>query len=223
MRFERTIGVLVLTTGVICCGVAVAANPAGQATPEATAGTPASEPPPPKPPKTPKPQTEVGTNPWRPAGLKPDHAILVALAGKFTTKVHLYSGPYVRMFDTEGTAEGKVLMGGAFVQVTHAEQRMKQPFEAMTLYGFDEAIRKYTAASVENTSTAIINFVGTYDAEKKQIVMSSRFSDQKSRLLTIVRTVTTFVDANTWTYDEFVSHKVGEAETEVVSITFKRS
>jgi len=222
MRFERTIAVLVLATGVICSGVVVAANPAGQATPEAAAVTPTSEPPPPTS-MPPKVMTKVGTNPWQLVVPGAEHAILAGLAGKFTTKVHVYSGPFVRLVDTEGTAEGTVLMGGAFVRVTHAEKRMKQPIEAMTIYGFDESVRKYTAASIDNTSTAIIHFVGTYDAVKKQIVMSSRFSDQKSRLLTIVRTVTTFVDADTWTYDEFVSHKVGEAETQVVSIIFKRS
>jgi len=221
MRFERTIAVLVLATGMICSGVVVAANPAGQVTPEPTAGTPASDPPAP-PANTLKPKMEVGANPWIPTDLRPEHALLAGLAGKFTTKVHVYSGPYARMFDTEGTAEGKPIMGGAFVQLAHAEKRMKQPFEAMAIYGFDQATRKYTASSVDNTSTAIVNSVGTYDAEKKQLVMTSHFSDQKSRILTIVRTVTTFVDANTWTYDEFVSHKVGEAETQVVSITFKR-
>ena len=87
--------------------------------------------------------------------LKPECAILAGLAGKFTTKVHPDSGPYVRMLDTEGTAGSKVVMGGAFVQVTHSERRMKFPFEAMTIYGFDEAIGKYRAASIDNTSTAI--------------------------------------------------------------------
>ena len=218
MRFERTIAVLVLATGVICGGMAAAANPEGGA--EAPPRAPGDPDGPRLPPGL---KTEVGTNPWVPTDVSPEHAILAGLAGKFTTKVHVYAGPYARLFDTEGTAEGKLIMGGAFVQLTHAEKRMKQSFEAMTICGFDQATRKYAAASVDNTSTAIVNFIGSYDVEKKQLVMSGRFSDQKSRALTIVRTVTTFVDATTWTYEEFVSHKVGDPETQVVSITFKRS
>jgi len=160
---------------------------------------------------------------WTQVALKPEHAILAGLAGKFTTKVHVYSGPFPRIFDTEGTAEAKLIMGGAFVQLTHSEKRMKQSFEAMTIYAFDESTRKFTAASIDNASTAIVNLVGSYDAEKKQIIMSGRFSDPRVGFLTIVRTVTTFVDANTWTYDEFVSHKAGDPETKVVTITFTRS
>ncbi len=131
MRFERAISVLVLATGVTYGGVEAAENPAGQAKPEAAAGTPASPPP--------KFQQEVGTNPWVLAKPTPEHAILAGLSGKFTSKVHLYSGPYVRMLDTEGTAEGKPLMGGVFVQVTQSETRMKAQFDAITIFGFDEA------------------------------------------------------------------------------------
>ena len=203
MRFERTIAVLVLATGVIC----------GRVT--------AAEPEEPKYP--PKVMTEVGTNPWVSTALAPEHAIFSGLTGKFKTKVHLYSGPFVRLLDTEGTAEGKSLMGGAFVQLTHAEKRMKQPFEAMTIFAFDQATRRYTASAVDTTSTAIVGLIGTYDAEKKQLVMTGRYSDQKGRALTIVRTVTTFVDANTWTYEEFISHKAGDPETRVVTITYTRS
>lgn len=214
MRFERAISVLVLATGVTYGGVEAAENPAGQAKPEAAAGTPASPPP--------KFQQEVGTNPWVLAKPTPEHAILAGLSGKFTSKVHLYSGPYVRMLDTEGTAEGKPLMGGVFVQVTQSETRMKAQFDAITIFGFDEATRKYTAASIDDTSSAIVFYNGTYDAGKKQLVLSGRFSDQKSRVFSIVRKVITFVDATTWTLEEFVSHRVGDPETKVVTVTFKR-
>ena len=203
MRFDRMMAVLVLGAGVICGGIA------------------AAEPEEPK--RPPKTMTKVGTNPWTQVDLKPEHAILAGLAGKFTTKVHLYSGVYPRMLDTEGTAEAKLLMGGAFVQLTHEEKRMKQSFEAMTTYAYDESTRRFTASSIDSVSTAIVNLVGAYDAEKKQIVMSGRLSDPKVASLTIVKTVTTFVDADTWTYDEFVSHKLGDPETKVVTITFKRS
>jgi hypothetical protein len=203
MRFDRTMAVLVLGAGVMFGGIAAAETE--------------------EPKYPPKTMTEIGTNPWTQVALKPEHAILAGLAGKFTTKVHLYSGPFPRMLDTEGTAEAKLIMGGAFVQLTHSEKRMKQSFEAMTTYAFDEATRKFTASSIDSASSAIVNLVGTYDAEKKQIVMTGRFSDPRVGFLTIVKTVTTFVDANTWTYDEFVSHKVGDPETKVVTITFKRS
>jgi len=220
MRFERTIAVMVLAAGVICGGSAAAADPAAGAKPPAPPLAPGD---PDGPRRPPGQKTEVGTNPWVATTVAAQHAILAGLAGKFTTAVRVYTGPYARIFDTEGVAEGKLMMGGAFVQFTHAEQRMKQPFEGLTLYGFDQATGKYAASSVDSTSTAIVTYIGTYDAEKKQLVMTGRFSDQKLRVLTIVRRVITFVDATTWTLEEFVSPKAGDPETKLVTITFKRS
>lgn len=217
MRFERTIAVLVLATGVICGTAAVAATQTIPPPPEGAQAPPNEEPNYP-----PKNMSKVGTVGWQKATLKPEHEVLSGLVGHFTTKVHLYDGPYKRKMDTEGTAEGKVVMGGPFVQLTHSELRMMQPFESMAIYGFDTAIGKYTADAIDNTSTAIVRFIGTYDAGKKQLVMSGRFSDQTARILTIVRTVTTFVDAKTFTYDEFVSRSVGGPETHVVTITFTK-
>ena len=229
MRLERTTAALVLATGVICGGVVAAATPTGQATqdtgaqtpkPKAPVATPAPDPDEPHYP--PGPAQKVGTVPWTAAQLKPEHTLLKDFVGRFTTKVHVFKGPYKRLFDTEGTAEGKVLMDGAFVQLTHAESRMKYPMQVLTIYGFDTAIRKYTADTIDSTTTAIIHLVGTYDAATKKLVMTGHFMDQQSRTLTILRTVTTFVDAKSWTYEEFESHAVGGPETPVVTITFTR-
>lgn len=216
MRFGRSFAVRVLATGVICGAAALAA---AQTNPPPPQGNSAHDPDVKYPPKT---MTKVGEVGWQKATLKPEHELLSALVGHFTTKVHLYEGPYRRKMDTEGTAEGKVVMGGPFVQFTHSELRMMQPFESMTIYGFDTAIGKYTADSIDNTSTAIVHYIGTYDAVKKQLVMSGRFSDQHSRTLTIVRAVTTFVDAKNFTYDEYESHAVGGPETRVVTIAFTK-
>lgn len=223
MRFERSIAVLVLATGVIGGAFVVAAKADDQAKP---AGAAPAEPAAPgegeatkRPPGV---ATVVGENPWKQAQLKPEHAILNGLVGKFSTKVHLYSGPYARKLDTDGTAEGKVVMGGPFVQLTHSEKRMREPYEEMMIFGFDQAIGKYTADVIDNTSTAIVRLVGTYDAAQKQIVMNGHYSDQQSRSLTVVKSVITFVDANTWTYDRYNGHKAGEAPIQIVTITFKR-
>jgi hypothetical protein len=50
-----------------------------------------------------------------------------------------------------------------------------------------------------------------------------RFSDQESRVTNIIRTVITFQEDKSWTYDEYVSHSQGGPETRVVSILFKRA
>ena len=197
MRFGTTTAVLVLATGVIFGGAAAQVNPPGT-------------------------KTTISANPWVQAELQPEHALLKGLVGHWTTTVHTYGGPFARVADTVGTADGKLLMGGLFVEVTQTETRMKQAFEAVMTYGFNEGLVKYTADSIDNAGTESVHFTGTYDAAKKQIVMNSHYTEGKLRRLAIRRTVTTFVDDKTWTYQEFVSRAVNAPEVPVVAITFKK-
>ena len=214
MRLGTTIAVTVLATGVICGGAALAADPppAGQSKIDG-AGEQV---------KT-KPKTPVGLNPWRQAELKPEHDLLKNFVGHWTTNVHSFVGHFAKARDTEGTADGKLLMGGRFVQVTQSETRMKLAFEALTTLGFNEALGKYTADVIDTAGAQSVRFTGTYDAATKKLTMTTRYSEGKTTRLTIKRTVTTFLDDKMWTFEEFVSHGVGEKESPTVAITFKKS
>jgi hypothetical protein len=205
MRLERTIAVLVLATGATLVGDARAQAPAGVTAASPPAGR------------------TMATTSWKPAELRPEHAILARLAGHWQATVHVASiSSNVRIKDTQGTADGKPILGGLFVEVTHSQTRMKEAFEGRMIYGFDVAIGKFTADWIDASSTAIIHYIGTYDADKKQLTMSAHYSGQKSHQLVISKLVTTFMDDNTWTYEEYVSHAVGEQERPVVGVTLKR-
>ena len=169
-----------------------------------------------------KAKAALSVVPWKQAELKPEHELLKAFVGKWTTYVHTFQGPFIKARDTVGTAEGKLLMGGLFVQVTQSETRMKQAYEGMRIYGFNQALGRYTADAIDTAATASIHFTGTYDPAAKKITMTTRYSDDKLKQLVIARTVTTFLDDKLWTYEEFASNAVGEKETPVMAITYKR-
>ena len=213
MRFGTTVAVTVLATGVIFGRPAADVNPppAGQSKIEGSVDKPGQ-----------KHQASMSVIPWKQHDVQPEHALLKGLVGHWTTNVHVAEGPYAKAKDTVGTADGKVLMGGLFVQVVQSETRMKQAFERMTTYGFNEALGKYTAEVIDSAGTESLHYTGTYDAAKKQLIMSTHYTEGKTRKLTIRRTVMASIDDKTWRYEEFVSHAVGEAETPVVAVVFKK-
>lgn len=214
MRFGTTIGVMVLATGVIG-GVAVSAvnpPPAGQSKNDGTE-TPQSS----------RPKAPMSAVPWKQVELKPEHAVLKALVGHWTTTVHVFEGQVYKSRNAEGTADGKLMLGGLFVQLTQTETRAKQPYEGMKLFGFNEALDKYTADAVDTSATASIHFVGTYDAAKKKLTLSTHYTDDKMKSLRVAKAVITFVDDKTWTYEETVAYSVGGPETAVVQIIFKKA
>jgi len=217
MRLDRLSAAVVLGVGLFLGGVVGAAPPTSKPVepvqPDANVKAPLRRP------------------PTKPAELGPEHAILSGFAGHWKWKLHpipdaataatpdsVVSGPP----DTEGTAEGKLLMGGRFAEVRHEGTVNGQKFEAMMLCGFDAVINRYASTWIDNASNAMVHFVGTYDPGKKQLTMTAHYSDPATRRLTIAKTVTTFVDATTWTYDEYVSHAVGERESHTMTITFKK-
>lgn len=99
---------------------------------------------------------------------------------------------------------------------------MRQSYEGVTIYGYNQALSKYTAEALDTAGTAAIHFVGSYDAATKKLTMTTRYNDEKMKNLVIAKTVTTFIDDKLWTHEEFVSHAVDAKETPVVAITYKR-
>jgi hypothetical protein len=209
--------VVVLAVGLVLGGVAVAAPatppPDEQAPPDAAA--PVAIMAAPRSPNSPLPPKAMEAG--------PEHKMLAGFVGHWKTSLKVEpTVPPTPAKNNEGTADGKLVMGGRFAQVTQVGMLDGKPFEGMFLCGFDKAVSKFTAAWIDNQGTAIIHYVGTYDESKKQLTMSSHYSDQWMRKLTIARIVVTFVDANTMTYDEYIAHAVGEQEAHTVSMTYKK-
>ena len=221
MRLERMTGVVVLAAGLVFGGIVLAAPPDTKAADEKPPAekTVADVPAPPKGMMAPMQPVKP-----KPVVLGPQHKVLGGFTGRWKTTTHIMvAGPTTPEQDTEGTAEGKLVMGGRFAQLMHAGLLNGEPFEGLMLCGYDEVVQKYTAIWVDNTSTAIIRYVGTYDSAKKQISMNSHYSDPATRRLTLARVTMTFVDANTIVYDEYIAHAVGEKEAHTRSITYKKA
>jgi uncharacterized protein DUF1579 len=213
MRFGTTIAVMVLATGVIYGAAAtVVKPPAGQSKLDE-----------PGPPLTTRPKAPVSAVPWKQAELLPQHALLKGLVGHWTTAVHVYEGDIPKTRNAEGTADGKLLLNGLFVQLTQTETRAKQPYEGIKTFGYSEALSKYTADAIDTSRTSSIHFVGTYDAAKKTLTMSTHYTDEKLKGLRVAKSVITFIDDKTWTYEEFVSYSVGGPEVPVVAVMYKKA
>ncbi len=99
------------------------------------------------------------------------HELLGGMNGQWKTEMSMMG-----MSPTEGTAEGKWILGNRFVQLNYAGTMMGQQYEGMALYGYDNYKKKYTCSSIDSMSTdkkdsegmldqsgKVISFYGTMD------------------------------------------------------------
>ena len=202
----------------LLCGSATAV--AAQSTSPVTK-TPTPRPKGTPPPAPPSPEQSLENN-WKAAATPgEEHKVLQALVGKWKSHIVVRMNPNRVSEETDGTSEGTMLLGGRYLEVTHKATLSGQPFEGMMLTGYDNIGRKYVSQWVDNISTSIIHYDGTYDKRLKRLFMGARFVDPMTRQPLKVRSITTFVDANSWTYEEFATPDGGK-EWQSLKITFTR-
>jgi hypothetical protein len=97
----------------------------------------------------------------------PQHKLLEPLVGSWTYKVKLYMDPSQPPMESTGTCERKWIMGGRYVQENYQGDEKVNPFAGQGLVGYDLQQKKYTAAWVDNMSSAIMTSTGTADAAGK--------------------------------------------------------
>ena len=214
MKVERSIATGVLILGLVSGGIA------------ATADTNSPSPQSPKP--TPKENVAAEPTPeqmmanWQKAATPGDQQkVLENFVGNWTSHVRMQLDPSKPAEESHGTAEGRMVLGGRFVHVVHKGTMMGQPFEGMMLSGYDNIAKKYVATWVDNMSTTIVRYDGSYDKNTKKLMMGTQYIDPMTWKPTRSRSVTTFISPASWTYEDFVPGPYGK-ERVVMTITFTK-
>jgi hypothetical protein len=220
MRLARISIVVVLASALVAAAAWAATPDAKQApgpSPAPAAGAAAGSP-------NTKTVNAPRYTPLKPQGLSAQHKILEGYVGKWKTTIHIMpEDSSAEPSDSQGTAEGKLLMGGRFIEMTHTSVVGGQPYEGTWLCGYDDVVSRYMSTWIDNTSPAILSYVGAYDSAKKQMTMTTHYSDPQNRKLVMSRVTLTTVDANTVVFDQYIAHAVGGKEAHTMSITYKRS
>jgi Protein of unknown function (DUF1579) len=217
MRMERMIVGATCIVGLVVSGAVLAANPTAAPTepkPAKETGTKAA------PAQAPTQQDTMTT--WlRAATPGEQHKVLEGFVGRWSSHVKMQMDPAQPIQESNGTAEGAMVLGGRYVQVIHHGTMMGQPFEGIMLSGYDNLAKKYVATWVDNMGTAIVHYDGSFDKNSKRLMMGARYTDPMTGKPTKSRSVTTFVSPTSWTYEEY-SPGPGGKERLVMIITFTK-
>jgi hypothetical protein len=131
-------------------------------------------------------------------------------------------GPEKPPTETKGTSEVKWILGGRYTFEEMKGQIMDMPHLGMGITGYDNFRKQYVSFWIDNTSTAMYNSLGEFDASKKVLTslgkMDEPMTGEKDKT---VKYVMQIVDKDKHVFS--VYDLVGTAnEFKVVEITYTR-
>jgi hypothetical protein len=108
----------------------------------------------------------------------PEHELLSHMAGEWTTTGKMWMGPGAPSMDLQpGTQTGEMLLGGRYLRQLHHGTMMGQPYEGISMMGYDKFKKQYVLTYSDNMGTAILTAAGTASDDKKTITLMGKMDE----------------------------------------------
>jgi hypothetical protein len=116
-------------------------------------------------------QSRDDMNEWmKQAAPNENHQRLEALVGKWDDVIRFPAEPGKPWTQAKGTTEFRWAMGKRFLIEETKTTMMGEPFEWMGMHGYDNGLKQYVVAFIDNLGTGIDSMHGTWDEGSKLIV-----------------------------------------------------
>jgi len=134
----------------------------------------------------------------------PMHQMLAKSNGEWKVESTIWMAPGQEPVKGTGTCTNTMILGGRYQQSMNKGEIMGMPFEGMSLLGYDNTEKVFTATWVDNMGTGTMTLKGTWDEATKSInFKGSEMNPMLGKDINI-REVFTIVDDNTQTLQMFV-------------------
>lgn len=125
-----------------------------------------------------------------------NHRVLDVMIGNWTFTSKHWMSSTSPVEEMTGTSSTKWIMDGRFLEETVQGTSMGQPFNGVSLTGYDNAGKEYQSIWYDNMGTGMMITSGTYDAATKTLTQTGKFNCPLRGNMA-VRWVTKIVDENT--------------------------
>ncbi len=151
------------------------------------------------------------------------HKALEIFTGNWNYSMRWWQSPEAQPEESKGSNKGEWILGGRFVEQEVKGVAMGQPFEGLSITGYDNVKEEYNTVWLDNMSTGIMTSSSQYDAASKTFLEKGSFScpmtGEKSRSF---RGVIKIVDNDNYTYEMYGNDEAGK-EFKVMEITYARA
>lgn len=149
----------------------------------------------------------------------PEHHKLAASAGTWDATM-VTQGEDGSPMTTKGVSVQKMTLGGFWLVDDFSADFMGMPFTGHGMTGFDPIKGKYVATWTDSMSPFLMIMEGSFDQSGKVLTMTGSGVDMTGQPAKY-RNVSTFVDADTTTFEMYVTGADGK-EQKMMTITYER-
>ena len=151
----------------------------------------------------------------------PAHQKFAKMSGSWNTKTRAWMDPQMPPMESTGRCEQKMVLDGRFLHQECSGDFMGSPFTGMGYTGYDNHTKQYVSIWMDSMGTGMYLFEGTGSADGKSITQTTHYDDPLQGP-TDLRSVTKFIDANSYIFEMYSAGKGGK-ETRMMEITYSRN
>jgi hypothetical protein len=122
------------------------------------------------------------------------HKAMAKGAGNWEGETTMWMTPGAPPMTSKSSSSSKMAMGGRYEISSFSGNFMGQPFEGMSIMGYDNSKKAFVSTWIDNMGTGIMHMEGTADASGKTITMSGKMTDPSNGRECDMKEILTFVD-----------------------------
>lgn len=130
------------------------------------------------------------------------HKKLAPMVGKWATTTTMWMAPGQAPMEVKGTAEGKWILDGRYVEMVHHSSMMGKPFEGRSVDGYDNQTQRYVNTWMDTMSTAPMIAYGK--VEGNGLAYSGEFIDPMTNQKMTSRSVLSWPDKDTFKFESYM-------------------
>ncbi|NML19943.1 DUF1579 domain-containing protein [Pseudoflavitalea sp. G-6-1-2] len=109
-----------------------------------------------------------------------NHKLLANLNGTWENEMTMWESPDKPPTTSKATSVDKMILGGRYQQATFTGTFMGQPFEGISIFGYDNTKKKFVNTWIDNGGTGIMYLEGDYDPATKSFTMTGTMKEPMS-------------------------------------------
>lgn len=151
----------------------------------------------------------------------PNHERFKKMEGNWDAVVKWYMDPTQPPQESAATSVFRTIMDGRYLQEEVTGTMMGKPFSGMGLTGYDNILKKYVGAWIDNVGTGIMASTGLPDAGGNTIHWTGQSSDPMTGKMVRFRMEMKITDENHMAYGMYTKAPSGK-EAKVMTIDYTR-